>query len=383
MKILYSPLMIILSLIIPFIGYNQEVTTFATLTANGGVSVDKDGNLFVAHFGPLPPNSSIGRHIFKITPQGAVSVFVDGELKVGSGNAIDGDGFLYQSNFNSGAIYKIATGGNIVDNSYATIAGPVGIAAASDNSLYICSCNENVVKKVSPTGDVTTFASGSTFSCANGITIGDNGNIYTTNFSNGDITKITPNGTATLLGSTPVGNGHIVYRPKDQHLYIASYTGHNIYKMNLSGTATLFAGTGIPGKLDATNPLEATFNKPNGIAISNDQCKLYITQDENVIRAIHFQDAECITSVEELINVPGLSIYPNPATDFLQFENSSKLEFTTIQFVDSYGRIVKQHQLTNSTAHRFDISVFPVGSYSVLLKTKSGRVFSYNLLKQI
>ena len=382
MKTLYKYFMQIVLIILPMLCFTQEVSNLAEVTANGGISVDEEGNLFVAHFGPLPPNAAIGKSIYKITPDGMVSLFVDGQLNVGSGNAIDSDGFLYQSNFATGAIYKIAPNGSIVDANYASVSGPVGIAAAPDNTLYICSCNTNSIKKVSPDGVLSDFVAGSFFNCANGITIGDNDNLYTTNFSDGRITKISPDGTMETLGNTSVGNGHITYRPGEEMLYIASYSGHRIFKMDLDGNVEILAGTGVAGTTNSTDPLQARFRNPNGIAISKDNCSLYITQDDNVIRAIHLNDASCISNIENIENHPDLKIYPNPTSDILQFENKSTLEWTAARFLDSQGKTLMNTALSSDSHLNFDISSFPSGIYSVLLSSRSGRLFSYRFVKQ-
>lgn len=373
---------IILWLILPVFCTAQEVISLATVTANGGVSVDADGNLLVAHFGPLPPNPSIGKNIYKITPTGDVSLFVDGALNVGSGNAIDSEGFLYQSNFATGRVYKIAPDGTIVDDNYAIIAGPVGIAVAADNSLYVCSCNQNTIKKVSTDGTITNFASGSFFNCANGITQDDDGNVYTTNFSDGRVTKITPDGTASTLGSTPVGNGHLVYRTVEDVLYVASYSGHQIFRMDMEGNVELFAGTGTAGTINSTDPLQAAFRKPNGINISKDNCSLYISQDDNVIRAILFNDTDCTTNIESIEKHPDINLYPNPVTNILQLENKSKVQFIGARFLDSQGQEINRMTLAARGSHlNFDITTFPAGIYTVFLQSDSKDVYAYRFVK--
>ena len=223
----------------PFLTFSQRVTTLATVTANGGVTLDKEGNLYVAHFGPLPfVTGQEGKNIYKITTAGDVSLFVENQLNVGSGNHFDSQGFMYQSSFQSGTILKIDPDGNVVNPNFAAVSGPVGITVGDNDTMLVCSCNSNAILKIAQQGDISTFASGSSFACANGITKDDNGNFYTTNFSDGSITKIEADGTTTTLGNTENGNGHIAYRKKDQKLYIASYGANRIYRMDLSGNVT-------------------------------------------------------------------------------------------------------------------------------------------------
>ena len=65
--------------------------------AVGGVTTDLTGNIYVADFGDT---------VWKITPEGKRSVFASG-LYGASGNAIDNEGNLLQSNFYGDSITKI------------------------------------------------------------------------------------------------------------------------------------------------------------------------------------------------------------------------------------------------------------------------------------
>ena len=369
MKILYNTITCLL-LFSPILCLSQEVSTLANVTANGGISVDDEGNIYVAHFSPLPPNPSIGKNIYKIKPDGEVSIFVDGQLNVGSGNSFDNAGFLYQSNFATGKIYKIDTLGNVVDDNYATINGPVGITLGPGNVLFVCGCGDNTVKRITSGGTLLDFASGTAFNCANGITTDDNGNIYTTNFSDGRITKIVTGGGMQTLGSTPAGNGHIAYRSNDQMLYIASYSGNRIYKMDLSGNVELFAGTGSPGTANSTDPLQATFDKPNGIAFSPNGCSLYITQDGNVLREIKFADASCTTSIQLVDDYVGLNIYPNPASDNIYIENTQNIIINSISIFDVYGKLISEIKSVENNL--INISYLNTGIYSFMISINNG-----------
>ena len=335
-------------MLIPFFGYTQQVTTLTEVTANGGITVDQNNDLFVAHFGPLPPNPSIGNTLYKITPQGMVQTFLAGELAVGTGVNIDSQGIIYQANFSSGKIFKISAGGMILDDDFATVSGPVGIAIDESDTLYICSCISNSVLKISPDGDSNVFASGASFDCANGITMDDNGNVYTTNFNDGRITKITPDGNTVTLGNSPLGNGHLVFRSTDQMLYIASYTGHQIFRMDLDGNVELFAGTGMVGTVDTIHPLDAQFNRPNGVALSNDECELYITQNSDVLRAIIFDDASCLVSnICCTTDDHQINVYPNPVTNRIFVEDSAGRKFIQARLFDYTGKTILEIHETN------------------------------------
>ncbi|MCP4203939.1 MAG: hypothetical protein GY769_18635 [bacterium] len=70
-----------------------EVTTYALPGGSnlaGGISVDAEGNVYSAAFG--------GTQLFKIAPDGEITVFATG-LNTPSGNAFDNQGNLFQSNY--------------------------------------------------------------------------------------------------------------------------------------------------------------------------------------------------------------------------------------------------------------------------------------------
>jgi hypothetical protein len=83
---------------------------------------------------------------------------------------------------------------------------PVGIATDNDDNIYTTNNGSNNVSKITPSGTSTIL--GSTGAAPYGITIDNAGNIYTGNFTSNNVTKIAPNGTSTILGTTdqnPVG----------------------------------------------------------------------------------------------------------------------------------------------------------------------------------
>src|SRR6266576_566846 len=86
--------------------------------AVGGVTVDLLGNIYVADFGEF---------VWKITPEGKRDVFASG-LYGASGNAIDSEGNLLQSNFYGNSITRIDRKGQTTPFVTSGLSGPVGIA---------------------------------------------------------------------------------------------------------------------------------------------------------------------------------------------------------------------------------------------------------------
>lgn len=367
-------LIILTSLVVlPFTIYGQTVSTVTQLEANGGIAVAGDGTLYIAHFGPLPPNPSVGTNLYSVNPSGEVERLEDITLSVGSGNTIGRDGFLYQSNFVAGNIFKINTVTRQRESTISGMAGPVGIAVATGDTLVACACSANKVVKIAPDGTISDFATGSEFSCPNGITAAPGGYFYTTNFSDGRVTQIAPDGSVQTLGSTPAGNGHLDYRPTDASLYIASYSGHQIFKMDLTGNATLLAGTGAAATIDNDDPLLAAFEKPNGIRFSPDFCTLYISQDEE-LRKIVFSDPGCMpTSVKPIFGKDCIHVFPNPAASKLFIDAEITIEIAAVNIFNLIGQQVLQE---TSTLDIIDIEHLQPGLYHIVVTTTGGERFS-------
>jgi hypothetical protein len=78
-----------------------------------GVAVDKSGNLFIAGFG-INGADAYGTRIYKITPQGQRSIFVDAGFPDPYSLVFDRIGNLYASYYNSLKILRIAPDGSFV-----------------------------------------------------------------------------------------------------------------------------------------------------------------------------------------------------------------------------------------------------------------------------
>ncbi len=253
--------------------FSQEVITITDqINASGGVSVDSSGNIYVANFGNTL--SGNGREVYKISPAGDVELFATG-LNGASGNFFF-DGFLYQSNINTGVISRIDSEGTVETFSTGH-AGPVGIAVDKDGIAYVANCGNSTIRKVLPDGSSTLFASSSLLSCPNGLTLDENGNLYTCNFGDGRVLKISPEGNVTSITAlSGNNNGHLTYR--NGRLYVVSRGGNRIYEVNLDGTSQVLAGTGERGNQDA-EAIFATFSRPNGIGLSPDGNIIYLNDE--------------------------------------------------------------------------------------------------------
>src|SRR5579883_438001 len=155
-------------------------STQATLSFPRGVAVDGQGNLYISQ--------QTGARVRKVSTDGIITTVAgngragfsgDGgpgtsaQLYSPSGIALDGAGNLYIADFSNRRIRKLATDGTITtvagngkaiytgDGGPATAAqfgGSVTAAADAEGNLYVADQGDNVVRKVSPAGIITTVA---------------------------------------------------------------------------------------------------------------------------------------------------------------------------------------------------------------------------------
>jgi sugar lactone lactonase YvrE len=182
--------------------------------------------------------------------------------------------------------YQNGTGAN------ALFSGPQGVATDATGNVYVADGFNNVIRKVTPAGVVTTFAGDGNAGFSNGpslsaefygpegIAIDTSGNVYVADIGNNVIRKITTAGVV----STFAGNGTRGYingagttaefnNPQSiavdgsGNVYVADRSNNVIRKITAAGAVSTLAGYyGYPGLANATGTL-AQFNNPQGVAV--------------------------------------------------------------------------------------------------------------------
>jgi sugar lactone lactonase YvrE len=225
--------------------------SFRTIT---GLTFDAAGNLYVVE------NSN--NIIRKVSAAGDVAFFA------GSGSATFAEG--------TGAA--------------ASFYNPVGITTGPDGNLYLADYWNQRIRKVTP-GAATSTAAGSgtrglaegpaataMFSLPRDVVFDAGGNLYVAELTNARIRKITPAGNVTTFAGTTAGytDGPAAtaqFRAPygmaidaNGNLYVADATNHCIRKITPAGDVSTLAGNGTAGFADGIGTA-ARFNQPNGIAI--------------------------------------------------------------------------------------------------------------------
>jgi len=382
---------------------NLQVETILNLNASGGVTFGPDGNIYVSDFGPALGTASVNTKVFQVEyGSWNVNEFATG-FSGASGSRFDSQGNFYQSNPSGGRVSKRSTDGS-VDLNWVTQGmngGPIGITNDKEDNLYVCVCGSNTIRKVTPDGTSTLFASSFLFKCPNGITIDPDENLYVCNFNDGRIIKITKSGVISSFKVLPVnggiGNGHLTY--SNGFLFVATIGVGQIFKISLSGESELIAGK-FRGFSNVDGPaLEATFSKPNGIAASATGDTLFVNCSvpswptsstalhPGLVRMItgvcSLEDVDCplLTKTKDI--PPSykneyahlLPPTPNPAqestTFFYQLHDFAQT--VELRVVDSSQKIIRTisegRKGPGSYSVFLDISDWPAGVYYLLLDT--------------
>lgn len=175
----------------------------------------------------------------------------------------------------------------------ASFSYPYGVAVDSTGNVYVADWGNNLIRKITATGEVTTWAGGgsgtatngtgtsATFWIPTGVAVDSNGNVYVADQGNHLIRKIDSNGVVTTLAGRAGVVGSSDGPAKDAtfnlptgvavdaagNVYVADSGNHVIRKISEGGVVTTLAGSaGVTGSGDGTG-IAADFNTPFGVAV--------------------------------------------------------------------------------------------------------------------
>ena len=253
----------------------------AALNVAVDVSADRSGNLFIA--------DQFNHRIRKIAPDGTISTV--------AGNGTPGFS---------------GDGGPAVS---AQINTPIGIFADGSGNLYIADVGNQRIRKVDPSGTITTIAgngsrgysgdggpaiNASFYNCVR-VIVDSSGNVLVADQSDHRIRRITPAGIISTFAGNGVGTpatgafsgdgGPAVSASLNNPtaltvdaagvVYFSDQFNQRIRKIAVDGTITTIAGIGSPGFAGDGGPAAAaSLNYPGGITVDA-AGNLYVNDDNN------------------------------------------------------------------------------------------------------
>ena len=184
----------------------------------------------------------------------------------------------------------------------ATFNQPRGLSSDAAGNLYVTEISNNGIRKITPGAVVTLFAGSATGTSgsANGtgtsayffnpydITTDPSGNFYVADYSNNLIRKITPAGVVTTY-ATVTRPSAIIYDSFSGSFVVSRFTTNDLVKVSLSattGVVSTFVGSGTAGNANGTGTA-ASFNGPNGLTDDGNGNIYVADQANNEIRKIN------------------------------------------------------------------------------------------------
>ena len=228
----------------------------------GGIALDAAGNLIVG--------DQMNHRVRKVTPAGVVTTLA------GSGIGAGGSGAYADGTGTSASFY------------YAN-----GVTLDSAGNAYLCDGGNHRIRMITPGGSVTTFAGSGTagwadgvgttarFNFPDGITLDSSGNFYVGEETGSRVRKISPTGNVTTLAGSGVGAfadgvgtaaafniAASVALDAAGNVFVADFSNRRVRKISPGGVVTTLAGSGSASSADGLGTA-ASFNGPAGIALDS------------------------------------------------------------------------------------------------------------------
>jgi sugar lactone lactonase YvrE len=197
----------------------------------------------------ISPNTAVGTSTAKTDSIAKADTFPSFDNPTGI--AVDAIGNIYVADYGNNLIRRITPNGIVSTlagtgmqgsiNAAGTLAsfnGPAGIALDAQGNLYIADAGNNLIRKMTSTGVVNTLAGGDTTGSVNGT--GVNASFFDP------------------LGVTVDGSGNV---------YVADAGNNLIREISPAGVVTTLAGNGANATTSNGTLSASSFNNPTGVAI--------------------------------------------------------------------------------------------------------------------
>ncbi len=308
-------------------GYADGLGAAALFSNPGGMASDASGNIYVCDI--------FNNRIRKIAPDGTVTTIAGSGVAGNSDGpalsaqfyapqalAVDGQGNIFVADYGNSLIREIVAATNTVKtfagNGYvgyvdgdalktAEFNGPSGIAVDASGNLFVADRNNNMIRKITSAGVVSTIAGTKTPGYVNGtvntttgtyasfrdpssLVVDSQGNIYVADLGNSAIRKITPAAVVTTIAGGPgqaslLGSPMALTMDQQGNFFIADESGRVI---ELTAASVLYDLAGAPNVAGYADGIGAAakFNNPQGVCITPSGSIFVSDFNNNMIRKV-------------------------------------------------------------------------------------------------
>jgi len=293
-----------------------------------GIALTKDGGLLIGDWG-----NNIVR---KISPEAEVTTFA------GNGNFA-------------------TVNGNGTNASFEDLAS---LTVDATDTAFVADAQGHRIRKITPTGDVTTVAgngsntttdgngTNATFNKPVSVAVDAAGNLYVLEYDGGVVRKIDPALNVTVLAGSSTrgfadgtrtaakfGRGYNLAIDASGNLYVADSENNRIRRVTPDGVVSTFAGTGAPGAVDGPRD-SATFSSPRGVAVDADG-NVYVADFGNsLLRRI--TPAGVVSTLAGKKGTPGGQDGIGEAATFNQPQGLTINAAGTLYVADTFGNLIRK-----------------------------------------
>ena len=282
-----------------------------------GVAIDLSGNLYVADtgYGRICKVDSSG-NIVTIAGGAIDSSAFTQPFAV----AVDRSGNVYVADTGNNRIRVVAPGGKVTtlagapgQGAAGVLFGPFGLTVDGTDNVYVADSEHNRIARIDPSGNVTTFAGNGQPGDADGsggangsaqfngpgdVALDSAGNLFVADTMSNRIRKVDPSGNVTTLAGNGMAadadgtggrNGTAqlfqpAYVTVDAcgYVYVSESATNRVRRIDPSGNVTTLAGNGTKGFAEGSGGLNglAEFDEPGGMAI-DDSGNVYVADSLN------------------------------------------------------------------------------------------------------